>query len=191
MTNLPPKSRDGATGGGGACRPRILRLRHQRNKRPREPRSSFASQEITTLVYLVDYSKLHSLGEIEISENDGRNDSGSQKHQAVLLSHAELSANISGFRHGLEFETGLVYRDSLLGRSGAWKGNSSSPSAFRAASIPFSSCGFRLPKYKLINSLSRRISVRLRCVSIPLSISRCASSICSYRSLIRSINTAF
>jgi hypothetical protein len=116
-------------GGGGACRPRILRLRHQRNKRPREPRSSFASsQEITTLAYLVDYSKLHSLGEIEISENDGRNDSGSHKHQAVLFSHAELWANISGFRHGLEFETGLVYRDSLLGRSGAWKGNSSSPS---------------------------------------------------------------
>ena len=33
------------------------------------------------LAYLVGCSQLHSLGEIEISDNNGRNNSGSQKHR--------------------------------------------------------------------------------------------------------------
>ena len=42
VTNVP-KKRDGAVG-EGACRPRKpIRLRHQRNKRLREPHSSFTS----------------------------------------------------------------------------------------------------------------------------------------------------
>src|ERR1700680_3769325 len=66
----PPKSRDGTTGEGGACGPTILQLRHQRNKRPREPHSSFASSiRDYNAGRLVWRSKLHSFGEIDISQN--------------------------------------------------------------------------------------------------------------------------